>query len=173
MRHHWSTLRRAAQLTQAQVASELGVERLTIIRYEQGMFGHLSSEILDRLSDLYNTDQEVLLVEYQLYQHAQRTVFATEHSNWRFILRKYSGRMHPLEYYRNYYDLSRNGLCKGLCLDYGPISDYEKNTQRSIPDIIKRASEQISWDWTYLESAVLEWRADGRSSIKRTRAETH
>lgn len=170
MRHHWSTLRRAAELTQAQVASELGVERLTIIRYEQGMFGHVSQEILDRLSDLYRTEQETLLVEYQLYQVTQRQIWTIDHKPWRDVLYKYEGLKHPLEAYRNFYGISRNHLCKGLCLDYGPISDYEKNTQRSIPDIIKRASEQIKWDWAYLESTVLEWRADGRSSTNRIRA---
>ena len=157
-------MRRDVNLTQQEVGNRLGIDRLSIIRYEQGMFGHLSDELVDSLSQLYRVDQDLLIMEYRGYQREQRLRFAAQYSNFNW-LQTYKGRKHPLIYYREYYKLSRNGLCKGLCLDYGPVSNYEMNKQRAIPESIKIACEDMHWDWTYLESAVLEWRASGRSSI--------
>lgn len=166
MSHPWARFRRAANMTQQEVANHLNIDRLSVLRYEQGMFGHLSDELLSSLSQIFKQDETLLLMEYRGYQREQRQEFATTHLAWKYLLSKYDGKLHPLVYYRNYYELSRNALCKGLCLDYGPVSNYERNVQRAIPDAIKIASEDIRWDYTGLESAVLEWRASGRSSIK-------
>jgi hypothetical protein len=157
-------MRRDVNLTQVEVANIIGVERLSIIRYEQGMFGHLSDEIVDQLGLLYRVDQDLLVMEYRGYQRLKRIQFKEDHRSWREVLTGYGGLKHPLIAYRDTYNLSRNALCKALCLDYGPISAYEANKQRTIPEIIRIASEDIYWDYTALESAVLEWRASGRSS---------
>lgn len=165
MSHPWAVLRRQRGFTQLEIASILGIERLSVIRLEQGMFGHVNKEVLLKLAKVYDAPEGLLLQEYRGFQRETRQHFAATHNDWR-LLRNYTGRKHPLIYYRTYYELSRNGLCRGLCLDYGPISEYETNRQRTIPEIIKIASEDMRWDWTALESAVLEWRASGRSSIK-------
>jgi DNA-binding XRE family transcriptional regulator len=165
MLHPWAKMRRDVNLTQARVATELNIDRLSVIRYEQGMFGHLSDELVDSLATLYRTDPDLLVLEYRGYQRLKRLEFKERYLSWRY-LSGYMGLPHPLIYYRDANDLSRNGLCKGLCLDYGPVSNYEANKQRSIPEIIKIASDDMGWDWTYLESAVLEWRSSGRSSSR-------
>ena len=164
--HPWAKFRRAANMTQQQVANHLNIDRLSVLRYEQGMFGHLSDELLSSLSQIFKQDEALLVMEYRGYQREQRLAFAEEHLAWRAVLKDYQGKLHPLIYYRNYYELSRNALCKGLCLDYGPVSNYEMNKQRTIPAALVQASEDIRWDYTGLESAVLEWRASGRSSLK-------
>lgn len=160
-------MRREVNLTQAEVGNLLSIERLSIIRYEQGMFGHLSDELLDSLSQIYKVDQDLLIMEYRGYQRESRLEFAAQHTNWREALRGYEGYTHPLIYYREAYELSRNQLCKHLCLDYGPISKYEANVQRALPEALRIASEDMRWDYTGLESAVIEWRASGRSSFIR------
>lgn len=164
--HPWAKFRRAVNLTQAELGSIIGVERLSIIRYEQGMFGHLSDELIDSISEIFKVDKDLLIMEYRGYQREHRLEFAATHSKWAITLLGYQGLTHPLIYYRMAEGLSRNQLCKGLCLDYGPISAYEANKQRAVPEIIKIASDDVHWDWTYLEGAVSEWRSSGRSSIK-------
>lgn len=165
--HPWAKMRRNVNLTQAEVGMRLGVERLSIIRYEQGMFGHLSDPLLESLSRIYGVDKALLIQEYRGFQRVTRQEFKVKHRSWAVVLNEYQGLKHPLIHYRTYYELSRNGLCKALCLDYGPVAAYERNKQRSIPETLKTASEDIYWDYTGLESAVLEWRASGRSGIKR------
>lgn len=162
--HPWAWYRIKRQLTQAEAASEIGIERLSIIRFEQGMFNNINTETLAELAELYRVDSDELLEVYHEYQQTQRQEFSSTHEDWRTILRGYEGQAHPLIHYREYYELSRNELCKELCLDYSPISDYETNKQRGIPLILREVSEEIHWDYTALESAVLEWRASGRSS---------
>lgn len=162
--HPWARFRRSSNLTQQQVADALNIERLSVIRYEQGMFNHLSPELLQPLAALYNKPIGTMIHEYRAYQIAQREEFASTHNSWRAVLRGYNGLVHPLIHYRETYELSRNGLCKALCLDYSPISEYESNRQRAIPEVLKTASEDMHWDYTGLESAVLEWRSSGRSS---------
>lgn len=166
MRHPWAKFRRAANLTQQQVGTMLNIDRLSVIRYEQGMFGHLSDALIDSLSRIYKIDQDLLIMEYRGYQRETRLEFAANHANWRIILSGYVGTTHPLIHYRLFYGLSRNALCKGLCLDYGPVSNYEANKARAIPAALVQASEDMHWDYTGLESAVIEWRASGRSSLK-------
>lgn len=169
MMHPWAKMRRKRNLTQVEVGNILGMDRLSVIRYEQGMFGHLSDSLIDSLSDLYKEDADLLILEYRGYQRLTRLAFAEQYPDWKFV-RGYTGLDHPLIYYRNNIGLSRNALCKGLCLDYGPVSEYEANKQRSLPLSIKVASEDMRWDWTILDSAVSEWRSSGRSSAKRIRA---
>jgi len=164
MKHPWALYRQDRNLTQQQVANQLGIERLSVIRFEQGMFNHINTETLTELAHLYGRDPDELLEVYQQYQAAQRQEFAATHSQWRDILRNYEGLLHPLIHYREHYELTRNGLCKELCLDYGPIAEYENNKQRAIPEILRTVSEEMHWDYTGLESAVIEWRASGRSS---------
>lgn len=159
-------MRRNRQLTQSDVAELLNVERLSIIRYEQGMFNHLNEQMLVDLAHIYRVKPGELEGSYLAYQEMQRLEFSATHDRWGVVLRGYQGLRHPLVYYREYYELSRNGLCKALCLDYGPIADYENDKQRAIPEVLRNVSEQMHWDYTQLESAVLEWRSSGRSDIK-------
>jgi len=166
--HPFARHRRNKHLTQVAVADYIGSKigsfgRLSVIRLEQGMFGVISDDVLESLSELYDESKDLLEQEYRGYQREQRQEFRLHHPDWRY-LSGYQGKLHPLIYYRTQTGLTRNGLCKGLCLDYGPISDYEHNNQRTIPQIIKIASEDMRWDWTYLEREVLEWRSSGRSS---------
>lgn len=163
--HPWAKMRRDVNLTQANVGAALGIDRLSVIRYEQGMFGHLSDDLVDALCSLYKVDADLLVMEYRGYQRETRQSFKENHEPFT-VLKNYVGKEHPLVHYRWFYSISRNQLCRGLCLDYGPVSNYESNTQRSVPEAIKIASEDMGWDWTYLEGAVSEWRSSGRSSIK-------
>lgn len=164
MVHPWAKFRRAVNMTQAEVAGITNRERLNIIRLEAGMLGHLSDELIGQLADLYRQDPDLLVMEYRGYQRLQRLEFKSKYKNWRVILDGYQGRTHPLIYYREFYEFSRNQLCKALCLDYGPISDYEHNKQRSLPQIIEIAAEDMGWEALHLENAVLEWRRSGRSA---------
>lgn len=167
MKHPWARFRLNKGLTQLDVAELIGVERLSIIRYEQGMYknpGHVRE-----LAELYQKPAEELEEVYHQYQQTTRENFRDKYWNWN-VLRDYGGQKHPLVHYREVSVLTRNELCKGLCLDYGPISEYEMNKQRTIPEVIRAASDAISWDWTVLEEAVLEWRASGRANAKRIRA---
>lgn len=164
MKHPWAVYRERVNLTQVQVAERIGVERLSIIRYEQGMFGSLNTETLSELAHLYHKDPEQLSEVYHEFQRLQRQEFAATHSPWIDILRNYEGLDHPLKHYREYYELSRNAFCKALCIDYAPVTDYENNKQKTIPSVLKDVSEEMRWDYTGLESSVLEWRASGRSA---------
>lgn len=161
--HPWAGYRKDRLLTQQQVANELGIERLSVIRLEQGMFNNIAADTLTQLAHLYGRAPDELLEVYHGYQEVTRLEFSSTHASWKG-LRAYEGPAHPLIYYREFHELSRNELCKGLCLDYSPISDYETNKQRTIPMILKQVSEEIHWDYTELESSVLQWRASGRSA---------
>jgi len=162
MRHPWATRRERAGYTQESVSLELNVNRQTVIRLEQGLFHQPSEEVLVKLGELYDVPLGVLIEEYNEYVQNQRVVFAGKYSDFR-ILNNYQGREHPLVSYREALDLSRLAFCRALCLDYGPIADYETNKQRSIPLELIRASNDMMWDYAPLESAVAEWRSSGRA----------
>jgi len=53
------------------------------------------------------------------------------------------------------------GLCKALCLHYDPITEWEQNKQRQIPDQLVNACEDMQWNWQPLAAAVADWRRNG------------
>lgn len=164
MIHPWTTRRKAAGITQLEMADLLGVSRHMVIRLEQSLYHEPSAMILGNLETVLNENGQILRREYLEYVQDMRTLFKVDHLNFKDFFRNgYSGTTHPLVYYRLSYDLSRMGFCKGLCLDYGPITDYEHNKQRGLPLELKLASESIGWEYVDLEEAVTIWRADGRA----------
>lgn len=168
--HPFSRLRALRELSQAQLAVRLGVTRHYYLRLEQGLFHEIPDEILKTLVETFGVSSSELSELYRSYQRETREEFKVEHSSFKDILSSYSGLTHPLVWYRGNQGLSRMGLCKGLCLHYDGVTQYEKNVQRSIPQDIKLACEDISWDYTYLESSVIEWRSSGRADqFNRTR----
>lgn len=162
MRHPWVTRREGLMLTQLEVANYLQLNRQSVIRLEQGLFHSPSVEVLVGLGALYSAPVGDLIREYDDFVKATRETFAGRYPDFRF-LRNYSGLTHPLVAYRESNDLTRMGLCRGLCLDYGPVADYEYNKQRGIPLELKRACEDIKWDWSILEEEVVLWRQSGRA----------
>jgi len=137
------------------------VSRHMVIRLEQSLFpSPLHSEAL---SDLYSVDQELLISEYYRYIKTTRLEFSSRYPPFSEVLYHYSGSTHPLIYYRERFGLSRIGLCKGLCLHNDPITNYEKNDQRGVPQQLIIACNSIEWDYGPLENAVNEWRIAGHA----------
>jgi transcriptional regulator with XRE-family HTH domain len=167
MKHPWALRRIAVNKTQMDIADLLNVSRQTVIRLEQSLFHTVTVDNLNRLSLVFNSDPSELMSEYRSYITETRSEFRGRFPSFKEVLgsggKGYTGSHHPLVYYREFNHLSRMQLCKGLCLDYGPVSEYEANRQRGLPVIIKLAAQEIYWDYAPLESAVSEWRSDGRA----------
>ena len=159
MTHPWAQIREDRCLTQLEVAGHLKVTRQTVIRLEQGLFHAPSSEVLKELEDLYGVND--LLESYSEYVKNTREDFREQYSDFS-RLKTYLAPAHPLESWRLDQRLSRMGLCKGLCLDYGPVADYEYNKQRATPESLSVACKEIGWDLAPLEEAVKRWRIKWR-----------
>lgn len=164
MSHPWVKHRSRVGFTQLEVAEYLMVTRQYVIRLEQSLFHEPPGDILLMLAQLYTISPGELAAEYGAFVKTQREEFRSEYQSFKEVLTEdYRGLVHPLKYYRESQSLSRMAFCKGLCLDYGPISDYETNKQRAIPMIIKLAAEEVNWNYEPLELAVKNWRRDGRA----------
>jgi hypothetical protein len=116
-------------------------------------------------------------MSYYDYVRETREEFAKTHQSFVAVLGRefgylgsldYTGRLHPLVHYRDAYEMSRMGLCKGLCLHYDPITEYEGNNQRDVPEQLKEACEEMKWDWQPLARAVADWRKNGYADRART-----
>ncbi len=168
--HPWARYRRNMGLTQSSVADRVGVTRHYIIRLEQSLFWHPSDSLLVRLSILYDIELGEFEESYYRYVRDTREEFARTHSSFEALfgsgLRSLVWDKHPLVIYRERHGLSRMGLCKGLCLHYDPVSEYEANKQRDIPAQLVEACDDIKWDYQPLVSAVAEWRISGRADRK-------
>lgn len=163
MRHPWVVHRERKVLTQEAIASELNVNRQTVIRLEQSLFHSPSDEVLEALSRIYGVSQLELRLEYDEYKMYQRALFKSDHKSFWLALAGYEGAEHPLVWYREQYELSRLAFCRALCLDYSPVADYEANKQRSIPLELMLACNEMSWDYLPLEKAVSDWRLKGHA----------
>jgi hypothetical protein len=107
-------------------------------------------------------------MSYYDYVRSTREEFAKSHNSFAVLVPTLViNRKHPLVLYRENYELSRMGLCKGLCLHYDPITEYEANKQREVPEQLKEACEEMKWDWQPLADAVAVWRRLGYAD-KRT-----
>lgn len=168
MRHEWALFRRNAGFTQEAISSELGVSRFFIMNLEKGLYVRPPELTLKALSFRYEVPEEELMAAYNRYVQGQREEFAQGHSSFGLILGRgdYSEKKHPLVSYRVAYDLSRMGLCKGLCLHPKTVEAYEKNRQRGIPEQIIAACNAIKWDYGPLENAVTTWRVKGYADRK-------
>lgn len=165
--HPWARRRTQLGLTQDAVAATLHVNRQTVIRLEQGLFHQPSEDVLVKLGILYATPIGDLIRGYNEYVMTQRGEFAGMYPDFR-VLNNYQGFEHPLISYRLSLGLSRLAFCRALCLDYGPVADYETNKQRGIPLELIRACSDMNWDYAPLESAVAEWRSSGRADAIKT-----
>jgi transcriptional regulator with XRE-family HTH domain len=167
--HPWAKYRRAAGFTQDSVADVLSVSRHYVIRLEQSLFTSPPKSISIKLSELYGIELGIFEASYYAFVRFKREEFAGKHGSFeKFFTDPYIFKKHPLEFYRDAYSLSRMGLCKGLCLHYDPISEYEKNKQREVPDQLKEACEEIGWDVKPLRRAVADWRTSGRADATRS-----
>lgn len=158
-----ATFRERLNITQADLAESLGVTRHYYIRLEQGLYHEIPRELLLQLSRRFNVTEAELSDSYRSYQKLCRDAFREAHRSFKKVLSGYNGLAHPLVYYRSEEKLTRMGLCKGLCLHYDGVTQYEANKQRGVPLDIKLACSDIYWDYTYLETAVAEWRQSGRA----------
>lgn len=171
--HPWTQIRKANNLTQISVAEKLGVTRFMLGKLEQSQFDHPPQELLTGLAEIYNTTEKSLLESWDLYVRETRDLFASRHRSFTEVLIAYRGFNHPLVHYRETQNLSRYALCKGLCLHYDPISDYEQNRQRTTPEGLVKACEYLKWDIKPLEESVYEWKRSGRADeAKRERKKT-
>lgn len=160
--HTWSSYRVAAGYTQQSIADKVGVSRHMIVRLEQCLFTEPPRRFLDQLGYYYNVPVSDLIKAYHGLVAEKRELFKNEYMSFKEVLRGYEGYTNPLVYYREVQKLSRIGFCKKLCLHPDPIRDYEINDQRGVPQQLRVACNDISWDYGYLESAVSEWRISGR-----------
>ena len=161
--HPWAKYRKSAGFTQAQAADRVGVTRHMIIRLEQSLFWHPPQDsVLVKLSTLYDIELGTFEMAYYQYVRDRREEYAKTHKDFDTILAKREfPKLHPLVEYRSFYELSRMGLCKAICLHYDPISEWEMNKQRSIPDQLKEACEEMQWSTELLEDEVSKWRRFG------------
>ena len=162
--HPWTQIRKANNLTQISVAEKLGVTRFMVGKLEQSQFDHPPKELLSGLAQIYNTTEQSLLESWGVYVRETRDSFALRHHSFSEVFNNgYSGINHPLVHYREVESLSRYALCRGLCLHYDPISDYEQNRQRTTPEGLVKACEYLKWDINPLEEQVYEWKRSGRA----------
>lgn len=168
--HPWARYRRNAGFTQAEVADRMHVTRHYIIRLEQSLFWHPTDSLMVKLAMLYDVELGEFEESYYRFVRDTRETFAKTHSSFESLfgsgLRPLVFNKHPLVIYRERHGLSRMGLCKGLCLHYDPISEYEANKQREIPAQLIEACEEIKWSYAPLVRAVAEWRISGRADRK-------
>jgi len=158
----WAARRRATGFSQQRVAGYLGVSRHMVLRMEQGLFS--DPPHVQELAILYDSDASTLNMEYHEYVARQREQFAQQHPDFRTVLKNYTDIEHPLVHYREVIGVSQIGFCRGLCLHPDPVRDYEMQAQRGIPKQLIVACNAISWDYGYLESAVLDWKITGRAN---------
>jgi transcriptional regulator with XRE-family HTH domain len=158
-----STFRDRVHITQAELAEHLGVTRHYYIRLEQGLYHEIPDGILAELAKWFGVTEAEISGTYRTFQKVTREQFRESHLSFKKVLLKYNGLSHPLTYYREHERLTRMGLCKGLCLHYDGVTQYEANKQRGVPLDIRIACNDIYWDYTYLETAVAEWRISGRA----------
>lgn len=166
--HPWARYRSVAGFTQAEVAERLGVTRHYIIRLEQSLFWHPPDSLMVKLAGLYDIELGEFEMQYYNYVRKQREAFGREKVSFKefFLGEAVFLKIHPLVRYRAAWELSRMGLCKAICLHYDPISEYEMNKQRDVPEQLKEACEEMKWDWEPLAEAVAQWRRLGYADVK-------
>jgi len=167
--HPWAKYRQAAGFTQSAAADRVGVTRHMLIRLEQSLFWNPPDSLTVRLAMLYEIELSTFEEAYYQYVDDRREAFAKLHKPFEetfefyqaYGSHGYSAKQHPLVFYRDRYEFTRMGLCKALCLHYDPITEYEQNKQRAIPDQLVDACEDMQWDWQPLAAAVADWRKLG------------
>ena len=160
-----ASLRRDRGYTQVFVADRLNIGRQMLMRMEQGLYTDLPHSA--QLGRIYDVTEDEILRLYKEHVARTRERFSLKYPSFRDVLSGYSGAIMPLTYYRNHLQLTQIGFCKGLCVHPDPIRDYELNQQRGIPAQLIIACNAISWDYGALESAVVEWRVEGRADARK------
>lgn len=161
LRHPWSLRRNDRGFTQESLADSIGVTRHMVLRLEQGLFAEPPPDLLVKIGFRLDASLPELLEEYFAYVKDARNYFREHNLSIERALKHYlveKEDVHPLVFYREMQDLSRIGLCKGLCLHQDPIRDYENNQQRGVPSQLVAALKEINWPVEPLEEAVKEWR---------------
>lgn len=167
--HPWAKFRRAAGFTQEEAADRIGVTRRYMIMLEQSLYWHPPDSTMIKLAGLYQIELGTFEMAYYEFVRTKREEFAKTHESFKKHYEskeRVFSKIHPLVEYRTFYELTRMGFCKALCLHYDPISEYEHNKQRHVPDQLKAAFEEINWDWTTLGDAVSQWRRLGYADVK-------
>jgi hypothetical protein len=132
-----------------------------VLRLEQGLFSEPPPDLLVKIAFKLEVPLPALLEDYFNYIKDARAYFREHNLSIERGLKHYlveKEDVHPLVFYREMQDLSRIGLCKGLCLHQDPIRDYENNQQRGVPAQLVTALNEIKWNIEPLEVAVKEWR---------------
>lgn len=144
-----------------------------MIRLEQSLFWHPPDHLTVKMSQLYEIELGIFEEGYYEFVRKQRDEFRKTHKSFASVFGMveleddiYRGRVHPIIHYRSQYELSRMGLCKALCLHYDPITEYEQNKQREVPEQLKEACNEMGWSWDAISDAVSLWRRLGYADAK-------
>ncbi len=161
--HPWARYRHSVGLTQEEVANKLYVTRHYVIRLEQSLYSDPDRLLVLKLAEMYGVEVGIFQEAYYQYVRDTREEFAKTHESFETYFRYGNPfpKLHPLISYRRSYDLSRMGFCKGLCLHYNPMSNWEVNDQRHIPEQLIAACKEINWKTEPLDEMMRNWRHDG------------
>lgn len=157
-----ATLRREANLTQAELAKLAGVTRIAVLRYEQGIYSQLSDKLAKTLSD-YHPDRPHPRTIHSLYaadRKARRQV-ARNLLGVLPILRVSSDPCRSPFYnfridvmagssYEGDSNESRMSFCNLLGLHPATVVDYERGLTRTMPAGIREALIEVGFNNEYV-----------------------
>lgn len=145
-------IRKEHKITQVQLASASDIERLTIIRTEQGLYEHIPGAIEKGLSDLVpSLDLRLVRVQYAQFQRHTRALHGPLSVDRLRFDRVVDGDAHVLTRLREASNWTQIGLCKKLCVNAGLIHKWESGKQRLAPRQLLDAMR----DAGYSESEIL------------------
>lgn len=157
-----ASLRREANLTQAELAKLAGVTRIAVLRYEQGIYSQLSEKLAKTLSD-YHPDRP--------HPRTIHSLYAADRKANRQVARNLLGVIPVLRvstdpcrspFYNFRVDVmvgssyegdvsdSRMSFCNLLGLHPATVVDYERGLTRTMPAGIREALIEVGFSEEYV-----------------------
>lgn len=128
-------LRKEHNITQQQLADAGDLQRLTVLRTEQGLYEEIPGAVMDGLARLVpSLDKGLVAREYAAFQRHQRALYGPLSVNrLRFDAVRPQDNRHALVRLREASGWSQIGLCKNLCVNAGLIHKWESGKQKEAP----------------------------------------
>jgi transcriptional regulator with XRE-family HTH domain len=156
-------LRKEHKITQQQLADAGDLQRLTVLRTEQGLYEEIPGAVMDGLARLVpSLDRGLVARDYSAFQRHMRALYGPLSVNrLRFdLVRAAIIKGHPLVELREKSGWTQIGLCKNLCVNAGLIHKWESGKQKEVPrqllDALRDAGYSES-DILWLERAGNKW----------------
>lgn len=149
-------LRRKHNLTQRSLAEQAGISPTAVLRYEQGLYEHVSMKIVNALSEYDELEGVVLPGRYDLWR------FKTQRDAAKFFTPLPSLAVnlteHPFTTFRRTITTravgkdSRISFCILLAIHPSVVLDYEAGKQEHMPNLIRNALFNAGLTLQYIDS---------------------